>query len=322
MKPPMRIRKRLAATTAAAVGAIALFGLQSATATALSGPFAPFDRCPVDSAAMLESAAGKDGCVAAESPHGTFKIGNTTTTTGNTNLQVGLSCSDTSCDASGSEGTKPFALVSGTGGSIVADPAEVPGGLIGLMCPSEIPLVSALCKQATEGELNRVTATVEGAGTPSNFNLSGTFLTGIPLLTLPVKLHLSNPLLGSSCYIGSNAEPIVLHPESTDLSGEQLKFETTDLDGTPDKKLGPLNFVTVSNTTQGDDSFAVPGANGCGPLGIASVAIDLKVGLPSPSGKNSVVLNEATSHLVSYSGKGTPPTGAEFAKAFHDAGLP
>jgi len=304
-----------------AIGVLLAFCLFASNASALSGPFAPFDRCPVDDAVMLASAAGTNSCVAANSPNGTFQIGKTTTTTGNTNLQVGLACSDTSCDASGSEGTKPFAVVSGTGGAIVADPAEVPGGLLGLMCPSEILLVSALCQQATEGELNRVMATVEGAGTPSKFNLSGSFLTGVPLITLPVKLHLSNPLLGSNCYIGSNSKPIVLHPETTDLTNEELNFEVTNLAGEPDPE-GQLDFITVSHTVQGDHTFAVPGANGCGPLGVADPAIDLKVGLPSPSGSNSLVLNDATSSLVTYTGVGAPPTAAEFAEAFHNAGLP
>ena len=45
----------------------------------------------------------------------------------------------------------------------------------------------------------------ELAGEPANFTIQS--------VTLPIKVHLTNPagLLGSTCYLGSNSEPIVLH---------------------------------------------------------------------------------------------------------------
>jgi hypothetical protein len=296
--------RRVVLGLTAAVAALGPLGA-NAGAAPLNGPFGPFDRCPADDAVMLAAAAGQDACVAADSPSGTFTIGSTTTTTGRTNLQIGVGGN---------------AVVPGTNGSLVAAPADVPGGLLGLMCPSTIPIVSGLCQQATSNDLNRVTATVEGAGAPSNVNIGGGLVTGVRIITLPVKLHLQNPLLGSNCYIGSDSDPIVLQPQTTDLSNAHITFQNIDLDGTPNAR-GVLDVITVAGATQGDDSFAVPAASGCGPLGLASAAVNRKQGLPSPAGSNSVLLDDATSSVLTWSGISPAPTAAQFAQALHDAGL-
>ena len=40
-----------------------------------------------------------------------------------------------------------------------------------------------------------------------------------------------------------------------------------------------------------DNSFSVPGANGCGPLGILDPALNTIEGLPSAAGNNSAVFS-------------------------------
>jgi hypothetical protein len=131
---------------------------------------------------------------------------------------------------------------------------------------------------------------VESAGNPSNFNLSGGILLGVPIVTLPIKVHLGNPLLGSTCYIGSDAGPILLHPENTDISATSLAISRFDADGTPDPT-GELSLLSLSGAVQGDSTFSVPGASGCGTLGVLNSAINSKEGLPSASGNNNIVLN-------------------------------
>lgn len=69
--------------------------------------------------------------------------------------------------------------------------------------------------------MNSVEATAESADTPPDFNFLAGITAGQPIITLPIKLHLQNPMLGPSCYIGSDANPIVVHPENTDLSKAQ-----------------------------------------------------------------------------------------------------
>lgn len=279
----------------------------------LAGDWAPFTRCPVQDPAMLaaDGRTNNASCVASDSPSGSIKIGNTAATTGDTNLQFGLIYSPPS-------GTYSFA--SPAGGALVAAPVQIPGGLLGLMCPSNILAVSLLCQEATNNNLNNVTAQVQSVGNPSNFSLNAGLSAGQPILTLPVKIQLQNPLLGSNCYLGTDSNPVVLHPEN--LTAPNLGVQYFDTNGTPDPS-GPMFSYALSGANQGDSTFAVPGASGCGPLGVADAAINLKDGLPSPSGNNNLVLNSATTSLAGYSNPAAqyPNEGANLAAAWNSAVL-
>jgi hypothetical protein len=292
-----------------AVGALAVLAAVvpggSASATTLAGDWAPFTRCPVDDPSVL-AADGTNSvalCLASHSSSGSIKLGNTSAPTGASDLQFGL-LSSTS-----------VSLVASSGTGVVADPAEVPGGLLGLMCPSKLPLVSAVCQQATNNGLNNVTATVQSAGSPSDFNLGAGLSSGVPILTLPVKIHLQNPLLGSGCFIGSNSSPILLKPAN--LTTPAAAFERFDGDGTPDPD-GVLLRITLTGASQGDSAFAVPGATGCGTLGLLNSAINLKTGLPSAAGNNNLVLNNASTFL---GGLNTPGAddGRQLSSLWHAA---
>ena len=244
-----------------------------ADATFQAGPglWAPFYRCPVDDPAML-AADGSNFipiCLASNSTHGSITLGSTMSLTGNTNLQMGLI-------EDSNQGT--FAVVDTPGGAVLSDPVTVTVG------------------PAT------VIATVESAGAPSDFDLGAGLSTGAPILTLPIKIHLESVPggvdLGPSCFIGSDADPIVLHPENTDISNAMLSFGNFDPTGAPDPN-GPLQELTVAGVIQGDDTFSVPGANGCGPNGDGSLdsLVDIAAGLPSPSGSNHLVLDDASNAL-------------------------
>jgi hypothetical protein len=296
--PHIKLRTAIVGALAALA---ALVAASSASAVQLSDHWAAFNRCPVDDPAMLAgSTAGL--CVASDSPHGSFRIGNTTTLTGDTNLQFGVQ---------GGLFGGGLSLVSPPGGAIVSAPASVPGGLLGLTCPTGKG--AAACN---------VTATVQAAGAISDFNLFAGLSQGQPIVTVPVKIHLQNLLLGNSCYIGSNANPIVLGPENllpVNFS-TQVAFEDTDLDGTPNTD-GVLDWIQISGLTQGDSTFSVPKATGCGSGGFLSAAINLRLKLPSPSGNNNLVLNQAVSSLRLASGAG-PVTPQQFSDSWHSAVLP
>jgi hypothetical protein len=223
--------------------------------------------------------------VTANSTHGSITIGTTMTMTGNSNLQIGLVANS---------GT--FTVVPGVGGSLIADPATVTAGGV------------------------TVTATVESAGTPSDFDLLAGLSVGVPIITLPIKIHLESVPgsavdLGPSCFLGSDVDPIVLHPENTDLSNAMPFAMGFNPDGTPNPN-GPLFTIVVPGAVQGDNTFSVPGASGCGPNGDGSLngAVNAIVGLPSPSGANHLVLDDATSSLAA---PNVQLTGQQFADAWH-----
>jgi hypothetical protein len=294
-----------------------LLSAGSASAVTLNGDWAPFNRCPVTNPTMLaaDGAIKQAFCAVADSPSGSATIGSTTVTTGDTNLQFGL-VTDTSTNP------ETVTAVSPPGGAVVAAPAQVPGGLLGLMCPSLIPVISQICATLVNSPLNAVNAVVESAGDPSNINLVAQLKQGVPILTLPVKIQLQNPILGSNCFIGSDANPILLHPENlTTPTVSNVRFKTN---GTPAKG-GPL-FALITNATQGDNTFSVPTASGCG--GLLSLLIDpivnAKLGLPSPSGSNSLVLNDSTNELASFvnSARQAPNEGKHLARAWQSAVLP
>ena len=314
--------KRWKICSAGAVIAVGMVTVMSSGAAAagssgstLNGDWAAFTRCPVGAASMLAADGVKksDECLASDSPHGSIKLGNTTVTAGDSNLQLGVLLTTLGGV------TTPVAP---SGGAIAAAPVQVPGGLLGLMCPSTIPAVAVLCAEITSSQLNAVTATIEAAGKPSHLNLNAGTTTGQPIVTLPVKIQLRNPLLGTGCFIGSNADPIVLRPE-TAVVGPNVSADSFDPNGTSDPN-GPLLLVTLSGGTLEDNTFAVPGASGCGPLGVADLAVDLKQGLPSPAGKNSLVLNDVTVSLAAYNDPTSvaPHEGKALSAAWHSAVLP
>ncbi len=159
---------------------------------------------------------------------------------------------------------------------------EVPGGVVGLTG------LNWLIKLLGVNAL-KLYAVTELAGPPSNINFGS--------VTLPIKVHLVNPVLGNNCYIGSKAEPITLKlttgtteppPPNEPISGEEADF----------KEEGEVAYL--ENGVYVDNSFAVPAAKGCvlTLLGFLPVSLDgvvnLQAGLPAAAGTNEAVqdLNE------------------------------
>jgi hypothetical protein len=259
------------------------------------GAWAPFSRCPVDAPAMLatqgfsiNTGAGTIGlCLSANSTHGSISIGKLSTTTGNTNLQIGLV---------GSNGAATFKVIPPSAGSLVADPVQLAATPVG-----------------------PVTAVTESAGKPSNFCLFCGISADQPIITIPIKIQLQNPALGPHCTIGSDQNPILLNPQNTDLSNAKSVggFFGFDPSGVPDSTPGPDGALLATGLVQGDDTFAVPGATGCGPNGSLDGVVDSVAGVPSPSGSNHLVLDDASSGVAfPENGEGGRPFADDWHVAF------
>ena len=141
-----------------------------------------------------------------------------------------------------------------------------------------------------------MTATVELAGSSSAVKVSlvNYLLQSGAVFSVPVKVKLSNPFLGSNCYIGSNSNPVNLNlisgttappPPNSPISG------STGEGGNIEEKI-----LFFKKNKLVDNSFAAPGANGCG--GLFSFLIDpfveSIVGVPSAAGTNTAILEGAT----------------------------
>jgi hypothetical protein len=291
------------------------------TPPTLSGDWAGLNRCPVDNPTMLAA----DGltniafCLTVASPNGSLTIGGLTLPTKASDLQAGVVLNETDGSAT---------LVSPADGAAENESIEVPNGLQALICPSHGRLSWRVCRPPRHdgrdyehsSQLTNLTVSMVPAGEPSNFSLFAGLSLNQPLLSLPVKLHLQNRLLGNRCYIGSDAEPIVIQPEN--ITEPAVHFEAFDGNGTPDPN-GLMTLIQLVDT-QGSSSFAVPAATGCGFMGIFDEAIDNHMGLPSAAGKNSLVFNEAKTVLVAISTpEGVAPNdGQELSKAWHSAVQP
>ncbi|MGV4885492.1 hypothetical protein ACSR0Z_02560 [Streptomyces viridosporus] len=310
--PRFSPRTKVATVSAlTALGALASLGTATAAEPALNGEWAPFTRCPVDAPAML-AADGFDKtpqCVVSTSAGGSIKLGRTTVVTGRTNLQIGV--------VQNTDGTS--SVVAPPSGALVADSATVPGGLLGLMCPSDIPVITALCETLENSSLNKITATMESVGAPYAFDQTAGVLTDLPIVALPVRIHLENPLLGGKCYIGSASHPIVLRPKNLDYP--EFGMSLFQGNGTPDES-GEMSRINLTGATQSDSTFAVPAATGCGlNIGLINAAVNAKTGLPSASGNNNLTLDDTQTHLTGLNAPGTvaPDAGRVLAENWHSA---
>jgi len=113
-------------------------------------------------------------------------------------------------------------------------------------------------------------------------------------LTLPIRVHLINPVLGSKCYVGSASSPIVLNLTSGTTSPPP---PNTPISGTPPKFTAnpETEVLAFKEGVYVDNAFAAPGANGCVltlfgfiPISINSL-VNSTSGLPAPAGTNETV---------------------------------
>ncbi len=185
----------------------------------------------------------------------------------------------------------------------VAQP--VPGGLSGLVNCKEISnfLLRLGCESVFENGLTGVNATLELAKPASEIvvseeNLGGELGTA---LKLPVKVHLENPLLGSSCFIGSSSSPIIWNLTTGATSPPA---PNTSIRGTA----GTLEFVgegesiaEFQNAKLVDNAWSAPGASGCGGWPaeyILDPIIEASVGVPSAAGHNTAALEKTRISLA------------------------
>jgi hypothetical protein len=195
-------------------------------------------------------------------------------------------------------------LIAATNGETLSKtPQPVPGGLLGLVPPeSSPPLIKSLVELAAENGLTGVDATLELARPASEAEISESnlaFEEGVAL-KLPVKIHLENPLLNSSCYVGSSSSPLIWNLTT---GPTKPPAGTEPIHG----KGGTLNFLEefqiaeISGTELVDNAWSAPKASGCGGILLEALidpVIDAQVGLPSAAGKNVAMLQEVTSFLA------------------------
>lgn len=242
------------------------------------GPFVQFKDCPLSNPAT-------NACVFAQTEKGEFIVGKETVPIKNTiTLQGGIHETES--------GALEF-IGAENGETLSKTPQPVPGGLAGLVKCNEISnfLERIACELVFENGVTGVNATTELAAPASSIGISLENLLGETgtALSLPVKVHLENPFLGSGCYIGSNAKPVQL-PLTTGttsppapnkpISGSKGEFEFNE------------GVIVIKNNSLVNNSFAAPEAEGCGGLFsfLIDPIVDAKLGIPAAAGHNTAIL--------------------------------
>lgn len=258
MKSKHLRRLLIVATSALAAAALAA---PAAQATTPAPGFGQFAGCPSPS-----EKATITGCVRATIKSGHFQMGSK-------NVPI----------------SKPMVLSGGVNGEFGEFSANskggltpvkqlVPGGVIGLTGLDW--LVNFLNLEALQ--LYAVTELVGQPAIGANFSL-------------PIRVHLINPVLGNNCYVGSPSSPIKLEmttettsPPAPNKPITGAFFETSE---------DPSGIGTFVNGVLVDNSFAAPGASGCVltlfgfiPISINGL-VNSQSGLPAPAGTNETVQN-------------------------------
>jgi hypothetical protein len=266
------MRNKLLAAMVAAITTPAL-AASAAQAEKPAPPYEQFAGCP----SPTEN-PNVDGCIRTDITGGHFQMGSKDVPISNPMVLVG-------------GGTATGEFIYNSEGGLKPVKQKVPGGVVGLTGLTWL-------FEYFGSEALTLYAVTELAGEPNPF--------GDPV-TLPVKVHLTNPggLLGSSCYVGSNSNPIQLNLTTGTTSPPPPNQPITGTE--PEPSFDEFGIIHFNNGTFVDNSFAAPGAHGCWlwfgffPINI-DFAVDLQSGLPSAAGTNETVqdfdLQIVSVHLV------------------------
>jgi hypothetical protein len=198
-----------------------------------------------------------------------------------------------------------FALPAKNGESLSKTALNVPGGLLGIKC-EEIKgeglaekFFRGLCKKLFEEGATGVTATTELVASRTNpaiFNEFALAREEGTALTLPLRVHLKNSLLGNSCYIGSESSPLQVHlttGETHPPEGFKSIHGALGEPETLEEKEQVMLRITENSLV--DNTFAAPKAEGCGEFffikGFLDGLVNEKLKLPNKAGENTAKLD-------------------------------
>jgi hypothetical protein len=250
------------------------------------GDFAVFAQCPVKNPAV-------NLCVFVQSSGGEFIIGKKTVPVNKTiTLQGGSIVNEET-------GAETF-VAAANGETLSKTPLTVPGGLTGIKAPTWWPKEwqEWFNKQINEG-FTGVTATAELVGNPGISRSNLLSQEGVAL-SLPVRLHLNNAILGSSCYLGSKAHPVTFNLTTGTTSPPAPNKPITGAIGELEIK-DEFQLVIIKGNKVVDNAFSAPGTEGCG--GFLSFLVNPLVegilGVPSAAGHNTAILEGSLQNATS-----------------------
>jgi hypothetical protein len=275
-------RPRLLGVAVALAAMVTGLSVASPALAEPTGEYSVFAQCPLSDASL-------SACLYAKTESGEFVAGNQAVPiTSPITLQGGFT---------ENEETEALTFVGAANGETLSKtPQKVPGGLLDIVKCNEISneYEREACEWVFENSLTGVNATTELAAAASSIGLNEANLLAEEgtALTLPVKVHLENPLLGGECYIGSNASPIDLNLTTGATSPPSPNKSIKGSAGTTSVN-SEGTILTISKNSLVNNSFAAPGVSGCGESlsFLLDPIVDAKLGLPAAAGHNTAILN-------------------------------
>jgi hypothetical protein len=262
---------------------VASLVLTASAAAELTGNFTRFASCP-----YKNPEASK--CILATTVGGEVVLGSRKVPIVNQAVLQGAVTSP------GKSGFSKF-IAATNGETLSTAPQPVPGGLAGIAAPEgSSSLVKAVVALFSENALTRVSATLELARPVSEIRFNEANLAGElgTALRLPLKIHLENPLLGPSCYVGSSSSPIYWNLTSGKTSPPAPSKPITGTVGEAEF-LEEGSLLEAKGTTLVDNAWEAPLASGCGGFlsSLINPIVNSSGGLPVAAGKNVAVLDNS-----------------------------
>ncbi len=234
------------------VVALAALGLAGSAQAKLTGEFTRFAQCPYKNTEVRK-------CIYSVTSSGEVVLGS---------KKVPIEKAVTLQGAYGPAGEDEFSkFYAATNGITLSKaPQNVPGGLLGIIPEASQPaLVKALIKFFFENSLTGVNSTLELAKPASAIRVSENHLAGEyeTAIELPVKVHLENPFLGKSCFVGSESSPIIWKLSTGEVV-PPAPNKTIFGSGGEAEFLEEGRILQLKNNKLVDNAWSAPKAAGCG----------------------------------------------------------
>ena len=288
----MRTHSKGRVLVALLIAALAALALSASAQAKLTGAFTRFAQCPYKNEEVRK-------CIYAVTESGEVILGSKKVPIVNpVTLQGGAG------PVNEEEFGKFYAATNGI--TLSKTPQPVPGGLAGIVNCKEIkePILRFSCELAFENGLTGLNSTLELARPASEIQISESHLAGEEgiALKMPVKVHLENPFLGSSCYVGSSSSPLSWNL-TTGKTSPPLPNTSISGAGGEGELLEKGRIIQIKNNKLVDNAWSAPGASGCGGFLVELILdpiINLAAGVPAKAGHNTAILKGTVSSASSF----------------------
>jgi hypothetical protein len=281
----MRITRKSRVFAALGLTALLALGLTMSAQAKLTGEFTRFANCPYKNEKAIK-------CIYAVTESGEVVLGSKKVPIVNPVILQGAYAEP----AEVKEGAEFYPFLAATNGvTLSKSPQPVPGGLSGLVNCKEItePFLRFSCELTFENGITGLNSTVELAKPASAIRISENNLAGEvgTALQLPIKFHLENPFLGSNCYVGSSTNPVIwnLTAGTTKPPAPNTPISGAGGEG---EFLEEFQILKLKNNKLVDNSWAAPGATGCGGFLVELLlnpVVNAGSGLPAAAGRNTAI---------------------------------